>query len=512
MATKPPKTVNLPKGEVAAPEDLLAGASKSAAAYVTPLTPNDSVLRTRGAGNNLEIYRELLRDDQVRSAYQQRRTAMLQAEWMVDPGADDPVSTAAAEALKANLQAIRWDDICDKVHFAIFYGWGVAEVMWEPSVDGTLVNIADVRVRDRARFRWTRDGQLWLQTMRGLEKMPDRKFWTLSTGADNDDEPYGLGLAHSLYWPVWFKRNDVKFWLTFLERFGQPTAMVKIPAGQVNDPDTVQNALDLLQHITNDAGIVVPDNVVVELLEAARTGAADYGAMKDAMDGAIAKIILSQTMTTDDGSSLAQAKVHAGVAGHVVKADGDLICESFNRSVGRWWTEYNFPGAVPPRVWRNTEPPEDLNARAERDGKVFALGYEPTEDYIKETYGEGWVKKKEQPAPALFGAPGTMPGEEPAFAEGERAALAALKAATRADQQAIADAALQFANQYETVMGARVGALLGAAQDSDDYESFREKLTDLLATVPDDATTEPLARGSFFARLLGALRNQRPNA
>ncbi len=512
MATKPTKPVNLPKGEVAAPEDLLATASKGAKAYVATLTPTDSVLKTRGAGNNLEIYRELLRDDQVRSAYQQRRTAMLQAEMIVDPGAEDSTSTAAAEALKANLETIRWDEICDKVHYAIFYGWGVAEVMWEPAPEGNLVNIADIRVRDRARFRWTRDGALWLQTIRGLEQMPDRKFWTLSAGADNDDEPYGLGLAHSLYWPVWFKRNDIKFWLTFLERFGQPTSLIKIPAGQVNDPDTVQNAIALLQNITTDAGLVVPDNVVIELLEAARTGSADYGAMHDAMDKAISKIILSQTMTTDDGSSLAQAQVHAGVAGHVVKSDGDPICESFNRTVGRWWTEYNFPGAVPPRVWRNTEPPEDLNARAERDGKVYALGYEPTEDYIKETYGDGWVKKKEQPAPALFGAPGTAKGAPPEFAEGERAALAALKAANRADQQAIADAALQFANSYETVMGARVGALLGAAQDSDDYESFREKLTELLAEVPDDGTTEPLARGSFFSRLLGALRNQRPNA
>lgn len=513
MATKPPKAVSLPRGEISAPEDLLGlgNGSKGAKAYVSPLTPTDSVLRSRGTGSNLEVYRELLRDDQVRSTYQQRVTAVTQAELIVDAGTEDAASKQAAEALKANMQRLRWDEITAKAHFAIFYGWGVAEVIWAPNPETGLIDIADIKVRDRARFRWDRDGQLYLQTMTGLEAMPDRKFWTMTTGADNDDEPYGLGLAHSLYWPVWFKRNDTKFWLTFVERFGQPTAMVKIPAGQINDPTTVQNAIDLLKNITTDAGLVVPDNVVIELLEAARTGTADYGGLYDAMDKAISKIVLSQTMTTDDGSSLSQAKVHAGVAGHVVKADGDLICESFNRTVARWWTEYNFPNAAPPRVWRNTEPPEDLNARAERDGKIAALGYEPTEDYVLETYGDGWVKKKVEPVPAIPGAPGQR--DQPAeFGEAEAAALAALKAATRGDQQAIADAASRFAHRYETVMGARVQALLDAASDSGDYASFQERLKALMAEVPDDATTAPLVRGTFFSRLLGALRQQRAPA
>jgi hypothetical protein len=71
-------------------------------------------------------------------------------------------------------------------------------------------------------------------------------------------------------------------------------------------------------------------------------------------------------MTTDDGSSRSQAEVHKGVADWVVKSDADLLCESFNRGPVAWLTEWNFPGAQPPRVWRHTEPAENLQARAER--------------------------------------------------------------------------------------------------------------------------------------------------
>jgi hypothetical protein len=55
-------------------------------------------------------------------------------------------------------------------------------------------------------------------------------------------------------------------------------------------------------------------------------------------------------MTTDDGSSLAQAKVHEGVMDEVVKSDSDLLSASFNEGPGRWLTEWNFPGAAPPKA------------------------------------------------------------------------------------------------------------------------------------------------------------------
>ena len=167
--------------------------------------------------------------------------------------------------------------------------------------------------------------------------------------------------------------------------------------GKENDQPTRTKVLSALRAIATETGVLLPEGAEVELLEATRSGAADYEAMKNAMDSAIAKIVLSQTMTTDDGSSRSQSETHADVRDMVVKADADLICESFNNTVVKWWFEYNqaaFPNAKPPRLYRNIEPEEDLGKRAERDQKISQLGFEPTEEYIKETYGDGWVKKQ----------------------------------------------------------------------------------------------------------------------
>lgn len=509
------------QGEFSRPENLYfpSGIPRSAEylnPYVDMLTPSDSVLRQQGGVGNLKVYKELLRDDQVWSTLQQRRLAVTSKAWLVEPGADDAASIAAADALRADLNALPWDDITEKMLFSVFYGWAIGEVMWEPR-EGR-VGIAAIKVRDRARFRFGWSGALYLDTSTGYEPMPERKFWTLSVGADHSDEPYGLGLAHALYWPVFFKRNDIKFWLTFLERFGQPTAMAKLPSGQLADPKLKAEAIKMLRAIATDAGILVPDTVAVELLEATRSGAADYDGMKSAMDAAIAKIVLSQTMTTDNGSSRSQSETHKSVRDEVVKGDADLVCESFCRQVARWFTEWNFPGATTPTVYRDVEPPADLNARAERDEKIYGLGFEPTEDYIRETYGEGW-RKKQAPTvqaglqPGAFGAHPMQPDDEDeGFAEAEAAALQALKLARRADQSALVEAAQAFAEQYDTVMGNRVGALLEAAEAAEDFETFRNRLDELLAEQPAQGTLEKLTRASFFARLLGANRAQRKRA
>jgi SPP1 gp7 family putative phage head morphogenesis protein len=358
--------------------------------YTQLLAPQDTVLLQRG--RDYKIYREVLRDDQCKSCWQQRTDALVQAPWEVKPASESAIDKSAGDFIKENLDSIEWDRANRGMHVGVWYGHAVGECMWE--LRESKVWLQQVKVRDRGRFAYDVHDRLVLRSAaRGDLWMPERKFWTFRTGADHDDEPYGLGLAHYAYWPVFFKRNAIKFWMVFQEKFAAPTIKGTMPAGTFNDTALKAKVLAELRRFASDTVIAVPDGTVVELLEAVRSGATSYEAMTSTMDAAIAKIILSQTMTTDDGSSRSQAEVHARVRDKVVKTDSDLLCGSFNHSVVRWLTEWNFPGARPPTVWRNTEPEEQLNQRAERDVKVYSLGYEPDEVYISKVYGEGWQKR-----------------------------------------------------------------------------------------------------------------------
>ncbi|MEB4492751.1 DUF935 family protein, partial [Pasteurella multocida] len=75
------------------------------------------------------------------------------------------------------------------------------------------------------------------------------------TGSDHDDEPYGIGLAHWLYWASLFKRNGVKFWLIFLEKFGMPTALGRYSKNA--SPTDQDKLLEAIYSIQSDSGIIV---------------------------------------------------------------------------------------------------------------------------------------------------------------------------------------------------------------------------------------------------------------
>lgn len=365
-----------------------------------PLIPStDTILQARGGGD-YRIYDEVSRDEQVAATFQQRRLALISREWEVIPGGKKRRDKQAAEHLKEVLEHIRWDAVTDRMLFGVFYGYAVAEAVW--TRDGAHVALDALKVRDRRRFGFAPTGELRLLTSRHPdgEALPDKKFWHFATGASHDDEPYGLGLAHWLYWPILFKRNGIKFWLIFLEKFGMPTGLGKFPTGAT--PADRAKLLAAVHAIQSDSGIIIPQGMELELLEAARSGTVDYTALHDRMNAAVSKVVLGQTMTTDAGSSRSQAEVHMDVRQDLIKADSDLVCDSFSRTIGRWLTDWNYPGAAYPRVMRRIEDEPDLKPQAERDKVIYDMGFKPKLDYIIEAYGDGWEERESTPTPPVI--------------------------------------------------------------------------------------------------------------
>ena len=455
--------------------------------------PHDPILQARGF--DLAVYDDLLRDDQVHSTFQQRRLAVVSREWQVEPASSSRADKRAAEFLKEQLQELRFDDLTDKMLYGMFYGWAVAECIW--ARDGAQVVAEDIKVRRRDRFRWDRDGALRL-ILPGRpegEVMPPAKFWTFSAGGSTDDEPYGLGLGHFLYWPVFFKRHDIKFWLVFLEKFGTPTVVGTHPSGaSEKEIDTLLRAASAA---ATDAAITIPEGMALELMEATRGGSATHETMLDAMNEAIAKIVLSQTMTTDDGSSLSQALVHETVRDEVVKADADLVCFSFTRQVATWLTAWNFPGAATPTVWRRMESEPDLKELAERDELLARVGWVPSQKRMGEVYGDGYERASQNSAPESRITPGGMPG--PQEDERQPAALA-----ERDGRDSIDELADQLADDdWEPLMAPVVEQLERLIGDEDDLAAIRARVPELVGRIDMNRLAERLARGRFAARLAG---------
>lgn len=446
------------------------------------LTPQDKVLRYQG-GTQYELYEDMLQDDRVKSAFGQRRAAVVAREWAVDPGGERRRDRMAADHLRETLKHVQWDRVTDLMLYGVFYGYSVAEVLW--TRDGRHVAMDRIRVRNRRRFVFDVHFAPLLLTADhpNGEPLPERKFWCFSAGADNDDEPYGRGLAHFLYWPIWFKKNQTRFWLLFLEKFGMPT-----PTAEYSRDEDKQKALALARAVHVDSALAVPEGVVLKFLEAMRSGSVDYGDFRRAMNDAITTIILSQTMTTEDGSSLSQAQVHMEVRREVVESDAWLIDESFRRGPAAWWTAMNYPGAATPEVRRVMEDPAELKDLADRDKAIVDMGHPLTAEYVEQTYHVEVDRTARPPPPA----PAEPPDPTTDLAED-------------ADPAAVLEQVLDAidADEWQALAAPLIEPVLAkAARDPDGL------LADLAALYPEldaGALTEQLARVLFVADVWGQL-------
>lgn len=448
---------------------------------------SDEVLRARSAGD-VGLYDKVLQDDQVHSTFQQRRLAVVSREWYVESASDSPADKAAAEHLEEQLDRIEFDRATFKMLAGLFHGYSVGELMLR--ANGSLIELDDIRVRKARRFAFDRERNLRLlkRTDPVGTVMPPHKFWVFTAPGNDDDDPHGLGLGHYCYWPAWFKRNALRFWPLFLERFAAGTPIAKVPPGTT--PDDRARVARLLQDITTGGRVVIPNNILLEILMAQRSSGGDYHLFCKYLDAAIAKIVLSQTMTTDAGSSRAQAEVHADVKLEVIKSDADLMCASFNAGPARWLTAWNHPGAGTPRVWRKVIAEEDLNKRADRDTKIVGLGFEATQEYIDETYGKGFIKKVQS---------GQNGNEGDGF--GNRSTLSPKKSNVEfAEVAAVVDDATE--EDWRELIGPEVAAVDELLASAGSLEEARDRLGEIAQRNPD-AIVESLARTRFAANVAG---------
>lgn len=462
-------------------------------AYSGVLRETDDTLLTRGQGKGLKLYDEIERDCTVYGDLQKRKLAVISRPWQVDPASEAPLDKRAADLVRKQLESstLNFDNACLKLLPAILKGFAVGEIMW--GYDGKEIVATEIRPRDQRRFLFGDDYRLRLKTLSNLipgEDLPERKFIVHSFGSDLGN-PYGLGLGTRLFWPAFFKRKGITFWLTFVDKFASPTPVGKYPAGtSVTDQTKLLSALDAL---SQSAGVTIPQEMVIELLEAARSGEAGYEKLCRYMDEQITTAILGETSTAKGGGGQAAsaAITRNEVRLELVQADADLLSATLNRTVVKWITEYNVPGATPPRVWRKVEAQKDLGAVAERDVKIFSMGFRPTLAYINETYGGEWeeapIPTPSPPAPLPRGEGGQRPGEGASFAE----------------STTTADLTAQLESEISTAWAAVMTHINEMVATAESMESLQAALVQAYGGLPLDDLRKAMAQGLQVATLAG---------
>lgn len=366
------------------------------AGWLLRLENPDPTLRTEAKGKGLKLYDEVDRDPHANSVLQDRYLAVVGKDWEIVPAksakkagrpAATPQEERIADFVKETLTACNFDQARQELLQGVLYGFYVSEIMWEYS--GGAIRIKKFIGKHPRRFSFALDRSLRLLTPNNMiegEEIPDRKFICYTYG--DSDNPYGKGLGQKLWWSVWFKKNGIKFWLTFLDKFGMPTGVGKYPAGTLEEKQ--KELLAAIDLIHSETGVVIPEGMTIDLLEAARRGDASYEKMCDYMDRQISKAVLSQTLTTEvgDKGSFAASKTHGDVKQEIVEADADLNDACLNDTLIKWIVDYNFPGITDyPKLKTHAEPKPNLDQRSQIDERLVKSGVPIGKKYFYETYG-----------------------------------------------------------------------------------------------------------------------------
>lgn len=482
------------------------------AGYLTRLENPDPTLRTEAAGKGLKLYDEVDRDPHAGSVLQTRYLSVVGKEWSIEPGthgikdgrlvATDHDKEIAA-FVRAALAETNFDQIRMELLQAILYGFFVAEIMWVRK-DGAI-KIDKFLGKHPRRFCFDLDRKLRLLTLGNMiegEALPERKFVVFTFGSS--DNPYGKGLGQSLWWPVWFKKNGIKFWMTFLDKFGMPTGVGKYPSGTLKDDQ--DKLLEAIELIHSETGVVIPDTMAIDLLEAARSGQVSYETMCQYMDRSISKRVLGQTASTEGTpGKLGNEQAQDDVRQEIVEADADLLDACLNATVVRWLVDYNYPGVTSyPVIETFAGRKPDLTARSAIDKTLAVDCRLPiSKRYFYETYN---IPEPEDGEELLETAPKT-PQNAPGVPQTPQPPAAFSQNARGADEgQDDIDAYTdQLDDATAEILAGMIDGVKALVMNAASLEEIRDGLIDLYPQASAPEFGAIMQRALTAASLLGSV-------
>jgi phage gp29-like protein len=318
---------------------------------------------------------------------------------------------------------------------------------------------------------------------------------------------------------VWFKKNGIKFWAIFLDKFSMPTPVGKYPSG--TDTDAQTKLLTAIGAIQKETGIIIPENMMLEFLEASRRGDATYPQFCEYWDKQISKRVLGQVATTEGTpGKLGEEKGQNDTRNDVGKADADLLSACHNESFIKWLVDYNFgPQKAYPKIWRRCEPEEDLNARAQRDKLIFVdmnMAHRVPESYITDTYG---IPLAEEGEPTCSSPPTGIQKQEsreagsgaaPAPEEPEMSPQFVESRATKLDQlilDRMITAVLKSAPEASKGLSKPIQEAIEKADSpqggTSGYEEIRTNLAATFSEMDPAQFEDLVARAIFAAQMFG---------
>ena len=282
-----------------------------------------------------DIYRDVDVDLHLSGCFQQREGFVMARSFKLvnekgdeDEEAINYFNTAwFKQLMKYSLDANKWG------HSLIELGNLITDVNGRLSYDGVKL-IPRKHVIPEYNRIITDLGQEWKSGI-DYHKAP-LADWYIEVGLPED-----LGLYLKAATQTIPKKNALAFWDTFAEIFGMP---LRIARTTTRDDKELAKMEKMMDNFGTEGWAIMQEGTNIEVVESSKGDAFNvYDKRIDRANSELSKLIIGQTMTIEDGSSLSQSETHLEVFQNIIEADCDMIRDMVNNQLIPRMIRHGFP-------------------------------------------------------------------------------------------------------------------------------------------------------------------------
>lgn len=468
-----------------------------------------SILRDVRSGECPAEYLELAQDMKMkdlhyRSVLSTRKDAVCGLEIRVEPASDDKHDMEMAQAIENDIvknRSARFVPLLRDMLDALAKGFSVCEIDWNTT--SKLWKPRKYAWKDPRWFQYDKEtGQTLMlrdELTTELHPLLPNKFII--------HEPHlisGTQIAGGLALPALFyfmlKSYDVTSWAAFIDRYGFPIRLGKYSRKATKDDITTLRRA--IASIGADFGAVIPEGATIEIIESKTSSenSEAYQKMATWIDKQISKLVLGQTMTTDDGSSRAQGEVHEEVRQDIAAADALAVADTLNSMLVVPYINFNFGEQERyPEIVLYKPDEQNVEQVVNAIEKLAPHGLTVRADEIRSMLGLSKPEDKDE----VIG--GRMPvsdfSDETAL--NAKAELNAALAGRQPDPDFVSGIEADYSGDLVPISDEIAEVLEKAADKSTDFDSFKAELLRLSSEWSADKIAELMAVAFFSARAKG---------
>ena len=316
---------------------------------LVPYTPND-LLKRKGFG----VLQKMMQDPEIAGAINTFKTIRLSSGWEIIASDETDRAKEIREFVEYNLDYISgsFDDDLNEMLDAVPMGWSLSELVWDTIPEGKWagkIGLKALKARNPKYFNvFTDDFDNPLQIVNASSMEYGSEYdvskFVVYTWQKQYENVFGTSRIIQLY-DYWFlKQVFTRAWGIYTEKFGHPFPVVKTPPGL--DDKSKQSILNMIKQIRIETGMVLPNNLEFELVEAQNQGGKDpYTAGLDWFNTQIRKTILGQSLSAEATKvgSYSLGQVHMDVLMMFEEQLGiDIAEKAINPQIIKRLVDYNY--------------------------------------------------------------------------------------------------------------------------------------------------------------------------